>query len=81
VVCAVEGDNVGSVFFGSLTLREALSKPESRLDSWFSCISSSSICSGVCSTACAARANAPAARPADRFRKFRRVKALPMREF
>ena len=27
VVSAVEGDNVGSDFFGSLTLREALSKP------------------------------------------------------
>jgi hypothetical protein len=27
VVSAVEGDSVGSDFFGSLTLREALSKP------------------------------------------------------
>ena len=51
MVCAVEGESVGSVFFGSRTLREELSKPESRLESWFSWISSFSIWSGVCSSA------------------------------
>jgi hypothetical protein len=40
---SVDGDSVGSVFFGSLALRDALSKPLSRLESWFSWISSSSI--------------------------------------
>ena len=47
VVSAVEGDSVGSDCFGSLTLREALSKPLPRPESWFSRINSSSIWSGV----------------------------------
>jgi hypothetical protein len=80
VVCAVEGDSVGNVFFGSRTLREELSKPESMLESWFSWISSSSNWSGVCSTAFARRASAVAARPAPRTRMLRRVNRLPIRQ-
>src|ERR1700756_4474164 len=73
VVCAVEGESVGNVFFGRRTLREELSKPLSRLESWFSWISSSNIWSGVCPSARTARAIAPAATPAARLRTFRRV--------
>ena len=65
VVSAVEGDSVGSDFFGSLTLREALSKPLPIPESWFCWISSSSIWSGVGpSAARALPASAPAASPA-----------------
>src|SRR5258708_32731962 len=77
VASTVDGDRLGSDDFGSLTLREALSKPLPRPLSWFWLISPSSVCSGVSGSAAhAPPANVPTANPALLARKARRLRGF-----